>query len=134
MPSSASDQSGLRFRSWHGRHDRNRNPPHCFSQGSTMPLTPTSRSTALATVLLSGFTALMLIRTGYADGLDKRLEAAEAKRVAVIEKIKPTVTAVFAHGGQGGGSGVVISKDGYALTNFHVTQGSGPVMQCGLPD
>jgi S1-C subfamily serine protease len=42
--------------------------------------------------------------------------------------------AVFAQGGQGGGSGVLIDKDGYALTNLHVVQGTGPVMQCGLPD
>ena len=50
------------------------------------------------------------------------------------EKAKPAVVAIFAHGGQGGGSGVLISDDGYALTNFHVVEGSGPVMQCGLPD
>jgi serine protease Do len=59
---------------------------------------------------------------------------AEAERVAVVEKVKPAVVAVFSPGGQGGGSGVLISKDGYALTNFHVVAGSGPVMQCGLPD
>ena len=59
---------------------------------------------------------------------------AEAERVAVVEKVKPSVVAVFGAGGQGGGSGVLISDDGYALTNFHVVAGSGPVMQCGLPD
>ena len=59
---------------------------------------------------------------------------AEAERVAVIEKIKPTVVAVFARGGQGGGSGVLISDEGYALTNFHVVQPAGPTMQCGLAD
>ena len=68
------------------------------------------------------------------DGVDPRALQAEAKRIAVIEKVRPTVVAIFAHGGQGGGSGVLISKDGYALTNFHVVQGSGPLMQCGLPD
>jgi serine protease Do len=69
-----------------------------------------------------------------ADGLDRRVLEAQAKRIAVIEKVTPTVVAIFAHGGQGGGSGVLISKDGYALTNFHVVQGSGPIMQCGLAD
>jgi serine protease Do len=59
---------------------------------------------------------------------------AEAERVAVIEKVKPAVVAVFARGGRGGGSGVLISKEGYALTNFHVVAGTGPTMQCGLPD
>src|ERR1700719_571570 len=59
---------------------------------------------------------------------------AEAERVAVVAKVKPTVVAVFARGGQGGGTGVLISDDGYALTNFHVVQPTGPTMQCGLPD
>src|SRR5262245_4358995 len=58
----------------------------------------------------------------------------EADRVAVMAKVTPTVVAIFARGGQGGGTGVLISDDGYALTNFHVVQGSGPLMQCGLPD
>jgi S1-C subfamily serine protease len=68
------------------------------------------------------------------NSLDRRLVEAEAKRVAAIERVSPAVVAIFARGGQGGGSGVLIDKDGYALTNFHVVQGSGPVMQCGLPD
>ncbi|MBM3993664.1 MAG: trypsin-like serine protease [Planctomycetes bacterium] len=58
----------------------------------------------------------------------------EADRVAVIEKVKPTVVAVFARGGQGGGTGVLINDAGYALTNFHVVQPTGPTMQCGLAD
>src|SRR5687767_12275547 len=58
----------------------------------------------------------------------------EADRVAVIEKIKPSVVAIFARGGQGGGSGVLVTDDGYALTNFHVVQPIGATMQCGLPD
>jgi S1-C subfamily serine protease len=59
---------------------------------------------------------------------------AEADRVAAIERVKPAVVAVFARGGKGGGSGVLISKDGYALTNFHVVQPTGATMQCGLAD
>src|SRR6266404_290916 len=66
--------------------------------------------------------------------LDPRLEQLESRRIAVIEKLKPSVVAVFAPGGQGGGSGVLITADGHALTNFHVVQGLGPVMQCGLAD
>ena len=58
----------------------------------------------------------------------------EAKRIAAVEKVRPAVVAVFARGGRGGGSGVLISADGYALTNFHVVQPAGPVMQCGLAD
>src|SRR5262245_31664516 len=58
----------------------------------------------------------------------------EADRVAVVDRIRPAVVAVFARGGQGGGTGVLISDDGYALTNFHVVQPAGPTPQCGLPD
>src|SRR5260370_23869378 len=83
--------------------------------------------TGMGVVLLAGF----FVR---AADVDPRVVQAEARGVAVIEKAKPSVVAIFAHGGQGGGSGVLISDDGYALTNFHVVEGSGPVMQCGLPD
>jgi S1-C subfamily serine protease len=69
-----------------------------------------------------------------AQSPDSRVLTAEAQRVAVVEKVKPTVVAIFARGGAGGGSGVLISKDGFALTNFHVVEGSGGVMNCGLPD
>jgi S1-C subfamily serine protease len=54
--------------------------------------------------------------------------------VETIERVAPTVVAVFAKGGAGGGSGVLISKDGFALTNFHVVSGLGPFMKCGLND
>jgi len=59
---------------------------------------------------------------------------AEKARIAVIEKVTPAVIAVMRKGGAGGGSGVLISPDGYALTNFHVTSAAGDEMHCGLPD
>ncbi len=65
---------------------------------------------------------------------DPALIAAEQQRVEVMARAAPTVVAIFARGGQGGGSGVLISADGYALTNYHVTHGSGNFMKCGLPD
>ncbi len=65
--------------------------------------------------------------------VDKRVLEAEQQRIAVVEKVRPSVVAIFMPGGQGGGSGVLISKDGYALSNFHVV-GSLRTMQCGLPD
>src|SRR5215831_13291237 len=77
---------------------------------------------------------LLVVWAVRADGLDPKVREAEAKRIAAVEKAKPSVVALFNPGGQGGGSGVLISDDGYALTNFHVVEGSGPVMQCGLPD
>src|SRR5262249_23492175 len=55
-------------------------------------------------------------------------------RVATIERISRPTLAVFDSKGQGGGFGVLISADGYAVTNFHVTAPCGPAMKCGLSD
>src|SRR4051794_27630931 len=60
--------------------------------------------------------------------------AAEQARIASIAKAVKTAVAVFANEGNGGGSGVVISPDGYALTNFHVAQPAGSYMRCGMAD
>jgi S1-C subfamily serine protease len=60
--------------------------------------------------------------------------AAEAERIATIDRIRQPTLAIFDSKGQGGGSGVVISPDGYALTNFHVTAPCGPAMKVGLAD
>lgn len=65
---------------------------------------------------------------------DPSVLAAQAARIDVVEKIAPAVVSIFAKGGAGGGSGVLISPDGYALSNFHVTSGSGEFMKCGLND
>ena len=66
--------------------------------------------------------------------IDPTTEEIESSRIAAIEKaIRPTV-AVFGNGGEGGGSGVVITTDGYALTNFHVTSPFGTNMRCGMSD
>ncbi len=59
---------------------------------------------------------------------------AQNRRIQTIEQVAPSVVAIFARGGQGGGSGVIITPDGYALTNFHVTSSAGDFMQCGLND
>ena len=69
-----------------------------------------------------------------APAADQVVREAEQKRIEVISRVAPTVVAVFAKGGAGGGSGVLISKDGFALTNFHVVSGLGPFMKCGLND
>ena len=59
---------------------------------------------------------------------------AEAERVAVVAKLSPAVVAVCIYGGQAIGSGVIIDPEGFALTNHHVTQPAGAIMQCGLAD
>ena len=75
-------------------------------------------------------TLAVLPQTGWA--VDPAVLAAEAKRFGVASRLAPSVVAIFSRGGQGGGSGVLISPDGYALTNFHVTRGAGTFMKCGL--
>ncbi len=68
------------------------------------------------------------------DAPDKVVLAAQAQRVETIERIMKPTLAIFDSGGQGGGSGVIITPDGYALTNFHVAAPTGPAMKCGLSD
>ncbi len=69
-----------------------------------------------------------------AVAVDPAVLEAEAQRVAVVDKVSRATVAIFDSAGEGGGSGVLISPDGYALTNFHVTAPCGPAMKCGLND
>ena len=66
--------------------------------------------------------------------VDPAVLEAERARVAVVERCTSSTVAIFARGGQGGGSAVVISPDGYALSNFHVTNEAGTAMKCGMAD
>lgn len=66
--------------------------------------------------------------------LDPILLEAENDRIEAIERAIPSAVSVFVPGGGGGGSGVLISPDGYALTNFHVSSPAGSYMRCGLND
>ena len=59
---------------------------------------------------------------------------AEQQRIDAIAKATKASISVFARGGRGGGSGVVVTSDGYALTNFHVVKPAGNHMQCSMPD
>jgi S1-C subfamily serine protease len=92
-----------------------------------------NRGRARWAALAAGLAPALLVAglAARGEGVDKRLLEAEARRVAVIEKVQPAVVAVMT----GGGSGVLVSDDGYALTNFHVVEAAhGPVMKCGLPN
>ena len=61
------------------------------------------------------------------------VRAAERARIEAIARGSRAAVAIFA-GEAGGGSGVLVSADGYALTNFHVVQPAGVAMKCGLSD
>jgi len=58
---------------------------------------------------------------------------AEAQRIEMLKKAGAATVAIFGKGGQGGGSGVCISPDGYVLSNFHVTSAS-PHLKVGMTD
>lgn len=61
--------------------------------------------------------------------------AAQEQRINVITAISNSTVAVFGAGSVGGGgSAVVITPDGYALTNFHVTKPVGNHIKCGMND
>jgi S1-C subfamily serine protease len=86
------------------------------------------------TVLFLAIAATVPVVSGQPPTVDKIVLDAERDRIAAIQKVSPAVVAVCMAGGQAVGSGVVIDPEGYALTNFHVVQPTGPVMQCGLAD
>lgn len=68
-----------------------------------------------------------------ADEVDPAVREAERARIATIAKLIPTVVAVFQRSAPAGGSGVLITHDGYTLTNFHVA-GEDEFFKCGLSD
>ncbi|MFM8736094.1 MAG: S1C family serine protease, partial [Pirellulales bacterium] len=65
--------------------------------------------------------------------VDPAVLDAERARVEVIARASTAAVAIFAGDGAGG-SGVLLTRDGYAATNFHVVQPAGPAMRCGLSD
>ena len=77
---------------------------------------------------------LCLLPWSAARAVDPAVLEAQQQRIDVINAFAPSVVAIFGPAAQGGGSGVLVSADGYCVTNFHVVQGLGPFMQCGLND
>ncbi|WP_146536852.1 S1C family serine protease [Rubripirellula reticaptiva] len=90
----------------------------------------------IARCVASAMTLIACIVT-HAEGpvqIPASLQAAEQSRIDAIARAMPSAVCVFVPGGGGGGSGMLISPDGFALTNFHVTSPAGTFMRCGLSD
>lgn len=66
--------------------------------------------------------------------LPNALMESETVRVKTISKAKEATVSVFSTDGAGVGAGVLISSDGYALTNYHVADPCGIHLHCGLDD
>ena len=72
--------------------------------------------------------------TARADELPTALLESQQARIDAIARASSSAVGVFGPGSQGGGSGVVISADGYALTNYHVVQSCDAFMKCSMND
>ncbi len=86
---------------------------------------------------LLGVLALMfslVLRAQAQVNVPEAVVQAEQQRIETVQRVASSVVAIFAPGGQGGGSGVLIDSNGFAATNFHVVQGMKGFMKCGLND
>jgi serine protease Do len=99
-------------------------------------------SIAVCVIACSGFTTSFAAAadpiTAAADTISEAelaaVRAAEASRIAAIDKVYGSVVAIYGNTRQGGGSGVLFDPGGYALTNFHVVAGAGSEGWAGLAD
>ncbi len=101
------------------------------------PLRRTGTAAGLGLVLACGLFSSGLGAAETSDLLPQQVLDAQQARVAAIAAASRSVVSIFAGStgeGEGGGSGVLISSDGFAISNFHVTRPSGSRMRCGLSD
>ena len=111
--------------------------PHAMKPQST-PLVSILRVAAVCGIMLGPSSARCLAQLPSAQlpvvQLPDAVAQDEAARIATVAKITPATIAIFDGQAQSGGSGVIVTPDGYAVTNFHVVAPCGVVMKCGLPD
>lgn len=91
------------------------------------------RLNAIAAVAMSAIAWLCAIANAHGLEVDPAVLEAQQQRIEAIRRCSAAAVSIFA-GDAGGGSGVLLTRDGYAATNFHVVQPAGPAMKCGLSD
>src|SRR5689334_8468641 len=71
------------------------------------------------------------VATGTLEHLKSRLNDLELASRLVAKRVEPSVVSIIRPGGrfhgrefEGQGSGVIVDKDGYIITNFHVVEGA----------
>ncbi|MDZ4850222.1 MAG: trypsin-like peptidase domain-containing protein [Pirellulaceae bacterium] len=101
-------------------------PPRCVANSKRLPIR------LISVIAIVAFSTYVLGESSDALKPTKSVLEAQAARIQAIAKATQSTIGVFGTDGQGGGSGVIVSADGYALTNFHVTQPFGDRMRCGL--
>jgi serine protease Do len=94
----------------------------------------TTQMTAGRTTWLVAMAGLLLAGNAWAIDVPTPVLEAQQQRIDAIARAMKTAISVFANAGQGGGSGVVITPDGFALSNFHVTKPAGDYMKCSMAD
>ncbi|MFM8173877.1 MAG: S1C family serine protease [Pirellulaceae bacterium] len=100
------------------------------SQSFIASLLPAWMRTLCMASLISG----NLLAQQIALEVDQQVQQLEAARIEAMERASRSAVAIFGMSGQGGGSGVLVSSDGYIVTNFHVTSPFGTRMRAGLAD
>ncbi len=122
---------------------RTKNASRSLARRSLAYATGCDRGTLRVLPLL--FASLIVLFGAWVRGQDEpvpndlpvpseRVLQAQSERVEVMRRASLATVAVHGSDGQGGGSGVCISPDGYVLTNFHVSSPFGQRMKCGMND
>lgn len=88
----------------------------------------------IAWIALGGYCNLTCANADDSVTVSPDVLEAQKQRVEVMRRCAAATVSVFGLDGGGGGSGVLISPDGYALTNYHVSSACGDHMRCGLND
>lgn len=88
----------------------------------------------MVTLSMASLVSENLLGQQIASTVDQKVQQMEAERIEAVERASRSAVAIFGMSGQGGGSGVLVSSDGYIVTNFHVTSPFGIRMRAGLSD